>query len=75
MVEVTDYERDRQGKIRRLGLLVTDEDGREREYMISGRAVDVEKILRAVGDTQAIDAPRYGLRSVFAHETERRAAA
>ena len=70
-MEVTDYDRDAQGEVTRLALLVTDEDGREHEYTISRRALragGVDRLLDAMADAGAIDAPSYGIRDVFAHE-------
>lgn len=73
LVEVTDYDRDSSGQVIRLGLLVTDEHGREHEYVIGRQALrggGVSDLLNTIADVGAIDAPTYGVGHVFAHEVE-----
>lgn len=73
LVEVTDYDRDSSGQVTRLGLLVTDAFGNEREYVIGRRALaggGVADLLGAITAAGAIDAPTYGLGHVFEHEIE-----
>jgi hypothetical protein len=71
LVEVTDYGRGADGQVRRLGLLVTDEDGREHSYNISHaglRGGGVAAMLAAVSSAGAIDSPKYGIGDLFEHE-------
>lgn len=73
LVEVTDYDRDATGQITRLGLLVTDEDGREREYVLGRQALrggGVDDLLGAIAGAGAIDSPVYGAGTVFEHELD-----
>lgn len=71
LVEVTDYDRGADGQVRRLGLLVTDEDGGERSYNIGHaglRGGRVGAMLGAVSSAGAIDSPKYGIHDVFEHD-------
>lgn len=73
LVEVTDYDRDSRGEVTRLGLLVTDEDGREREYVLGRQALrrgGVADLLGTIQSVGAIDAPKYGTGTLFEHELE-----
>lgn len=73
LVEVTDYDRGADGQVRRLGLLVTDEDGRETSYNIGHQGLRggrVSAMLGAVSSAGAIDSPKYGIHDLFEHEDE-----
>jgi hypothetical protein len=73
LVEVTDYDRDSQGEVTRVGLLVTGDDGREREYVLGRAALrrgGVESLLGSIAGAGAIDSPKYGTGTLFEHELD-----